>query len=283
MAMQIPTTMRAARLQAPGSTEHVVVTEVEVPTPASGEVLVRVEAAAVTRDELTWPEDRLPATPSYEVAGIVAAIGPDVADLQIGDDVFALMDFGRDGAAAEYALVAADLLARRAASLDAIHNACLPMGGLSSWQGLIDHGRLESGHRVLITGPAGGVGHLAVQLATSRGADVVDPDAEETLDLVFDTVGGETVSAVSSRIRPGGRLVSIAEEPPRPEGIEAVYFVVEPGGRQLEEVRRLADTGVLVPEVDSVFPLDQARSAFERAQARGKHGKVVLQVREPGS
>ena len=301
-------TMRAIRLSSPDGPEALVLEEVAVPEPAPGEALIRVHAAALTKDELEWPEDRLPAIPSYEVSGTVAAVATDVDTVSVGDAVYALTDFGRDGAAADYAAVAVELLAPKPRTLDDVQSAAIPLPGLSAWQGLFDHGALEAGQRVLITGAAGGVGHLATQLARHRGAHVIgtassasqeaargfgahevidssDLGLLEPVDLVFDTVGGATLEASPAVIRPGGRLVSVAEETPEisPEAkIETSYFVVEPNREQLVELTRLAETGDLVPAIDSVFPLADARSAFERAQASGKRGKVVLRVSEDG-
>jgi NADPH:quinone reductase-like Zn-dependent oxidoreductase len=150
----------------------------------------------------------------------------------------------------------------------------VPLAGLSAWQGLFDQGRLEAGERLLVHGASGGVGHFAVQLARARGAEVVDAE----VDLVFDTVGGETLARSGSLLREGGRIVSVAEEPPAELAGQAVYFIVEPNRDQLVELARLADEGELRPAIDSVFPLAEARAAFERLEARGKRGKVVLSV-----
>jgi NADPH:quinone reductase-like Zn-dependent oxidoreductase len=158
--------------------------------------------------------------------------------------------------------VPAAVLAPKPASLSHVQAAALPMGGLSAWQGLFVHGRLEAGERVIVTGASGGVGRLAVQLARRAGAEVVD---EGPADLVFATAGGE--------LPEGDRVVTIAAEAPG-----ATYFVVEPDREQLAELGRLADEGELVPAIDSTFPLDDAREAFERVAARGKRGKVVLDV-----
>jgi NADPH:quinone reductase-like Zn-dependent oxidoreductase len=136
------------------------------------------------------------------------------------------------------------------------------MGGLTAWQALFVHGLLARGERVLVTGASGGVGHIAVQLARHAGAAVVESGP---VDLVFDTRGGE--------IPVGERVVSIVEEVPG-----ATYFVVEPDHEQLLELGALVDAGDLRPEVDSVFPLTEARAAFERVAAPGKRGKVVLEV-----
>ena len=163
------------RLIAPTGIDGLVLQEIDVSVPEPGEALVRVHAAALTRDELEWPVDRLPATPSYELSGVVEAVGSGVDGVAAGDEVFALTPFDRDGAAAEYAVVPAAALAPKHA-LDHLEAAALPLAALSAWQGLIDHGGLEAGQRVVIHGAGGGVGHLAVQLARHRGADVVETD-----------------------------------------------------------------------------------------------------------
>jgi NADPH:quinone reductase-like Zn-dependent oxidoreductase len=301
-----PDHMRAVRLQPPGGIESIVLEEIPVPAPQSGEVLVRVHAAAITRDELDWPIDRLPATPSYELSGVVAGVGAGVEagshSLDVGTEVYALTPFDRDGVAAEYAVVPARVLAARPAGLGHTDTAAIPMAGLSAWQGLVVHGGLQSGQRVLVHGAGGGVGHVAVQLARSLGAHVIGTtsaaatahsftahqlvdhtavrfeDEVEPVDLVFDTSGGELLARSAAVLRQGGRIVTIAEQPPA--GFDATYFVVEPDGGQLRELTRLVDAGDVRPAVDSVFALTDAASAFRRSMARGKRGKVVLRVIE---
>jgi NADPH:quinone reductase-like Zn-dependent oxidoreductase len=233
--------------------EGLKVEEIETPSPRLGEVLVRVHAAAITRDELEWPTDRLPAIPSYELSGVV---------VDTGEAVYALTPFDRDGVAAEYAVVPSSVLAPKPSRLSHAEAAALPMGGLSAWQALFAHGRLTGGERVLVTGASGGVGHIAVQLARHAGAQVVQ---DGPADLVFDTVGGELPA--------GKRVVTIAAEAPG-----ATYFVVEPNHEQLLELARLADAGELRPAIDTVFPLTQAQAAFDRVAAHGKRGKVVLEI-----
>ncbi len=284
--------MRAIRLHAPGGIDGLALDEVDVPVPGDGEVLVRVHAAAITRDELDWPTDRLPAIPSYELSGVVEVTGPG-AGLRVGDEVFGLTPFDRDGVAAELAVVPVAVLARKPESLGHIESAALPMPALTAWQGLFDHGKLEAGRRVLIHGATGGVGHVAMQLARWKGAQVTGTasgaagdgifdrsagpfeEAIEPVDLVFDTGGGDTLRRSPAILAEGGRLVSVAEEPPKGAG---TYFIVEPSGAHLAEIARLADSGVLAVEIDSVFDLAEARSAFERLAQPGKHGKVVLRV-----
>jgi NADPH:quinone reductase-like Zn-dependent oxidoreductase len=298
--------VRAVRLHAPGGPEQLVVEELETPKPSDGEAVVRVHAAAITRDELDWRVDHLPAIPSYEFSGVVDAVGPGSSDLEAGDAVYALSGFDRDGAAAEYTVVPADYLAPKPQALGHVESAAIPLAALSAWQGLFDHGQLREGERVLVHGAAGGVGHFAIQLAHHRGAHVLgtastadleavrELGADEVIDhgrtrfeavidqvdLVFDTAGGERLRRSPAVLAAGGRLVSIAEEPPADGPIGAVYFVVEPNRKQLVALANLADDGNLRPTIDAVFPLAEARAAFERSTARGKRGKVVLRAAE---
>src|SRR4051795_10992103 len=246
--------MRVVRLRAPGGPEQLAVEEADRPRPDPGEALVRVHAAAITRGELEWPVDRLPAIPSYELSGVVEEVGPGVSDIAPGDEVFALTPFDRDGVAADYTAVPAELLAARPRSFSRAESAAIPLPALTAWQGLFDHGRLSAGERVLIHGAAGAVGGLAVQLARLHGACVVGTaaaaelgvvrelgaeeavdsatgfeDAVAPVDLVFDTVGGERLRRSRAVLRPGGRLVSVAGDPP--DGGE--YLIVEPNREQL--------------------------------------------------
>jgi NADPH:quinone reductase-like Zn-dependent oxidoreductase len=294
-------TMRAARLHTPTGPVGLSLDQVARPAPSEGEALVRVHAAALTRDELEWPTDRLPAVPSYELSGVVASVAEGVDDAAVGEAVYALIPFDRDGAAAEFVAVAARVLSPKPLSLGHLESAALPLAGLSAWQGLFEHGRLENGERVLVNGAAGGVGHLAVQLARWRGAHVIatvsaagldaarrlgahelfERTAElenllEPVDLVFDTAGGALLARAAALLRPGGRIVSVAEQ--APDGVAALYFVVESNRAQLAELARLVEAGHLRPTIDSVYPLEEVRAAFERCGMRGTHGKVVLRV-----
>lgn len=143
--------------------------QIEIPRPGAGEALVRVHAAAITRDELEWSLDRLPAIPSYELSGVVVEVIDGHGLVSVGDNVYALAPFDRDGAAADYAVVPANALAPKPRALGHVEAAALPLTALSAWQGLVVHGRLQAGHRVLIHGPGGGVSHPVVQIARHRG------------------------------------------------------------------------------------------------------------------
>jgi NADPH:quinone reductase-like Zn-dependent oxidoreductase len=291
--------MRVVRLRAPGGPERLAVENADRPRPGPGEALVRVHAAAITRGELEWPVDRLPAIPSYELSGVVEEVGPRVAGVGAGDEVFALTPFDRDGVAADYAALPADLLVGRPRALGHAQSAAMPLPALTAWQGLFDHGRLVADERVLIHGAAGGVGSYAVQLARARGAHVIGTasaanlgfirelgaheavdaatrfeDAVEPVDVVFDTAGGERLRRSGAVLRGGGRLVSVAEEPP--DG--GVYFLVEPNRDQLRSLARLVDVAELRPPSVEVFPLTSAREAFARSLEPRRPGKVVLAV-----
>jgi NADPH:quinone reductase-like Zn-dependent oxidoreductase len=230
--------MRVVRLRAPGGPEQLAVEEADRPRPGPAEALVRVHAAAITRGELEWPVDRLPAIPSYELSGVVEEVGPGVAGVAAGDEVYALTPFDRDGVAADYTALSAELLVVRPRALRHAESAAIPLPALAAWQGLFDHGRLGADQRVLIHGAAGGVGGFAVQLARARGAHVIGTasaanlglvrelgaheavdaatrfeDAVEPVDVVFDTAGGERLRRSLAVLRAGGRLVSGATCP----------------------------------------------------------------------
>jgi NADPH:quinone reductase-like Zn-dependent oxidoreductase len=242
---------------------------------------------------------------SYELSGVVEEVAADGGDVAVGDNVFALTPFDRDGVAAEFALVPTAFLAPKPVGLSYVESAALPLAGLTAWQGLFVHGEFQPNQRVLILGATGGVGHLATQLARWRGAHVIgtasagaaelarefgaeqvlDPAAPfvgsiEPVDLVFDTVGGDALARSADVLREGGRLVAVAEEPP-PEiagRVHATYFVVEPDREQLVELAALATDGILRPAIDSVFSMKDARAAFDRVMSSGKRGKVVIEV-----
>jgi NADPH:quinone reductase-like Zn-dependent oxidoreductase len=300
--------MNAVRLHTPNGPAGLVYEQIETPKPKDGELLVRVHAAAITRDELDWPVDRLPAIPSYEFSGVVAAIGSNVEGIVVGEEVYALSSFKRDGAAADFIVVQKEFLAPKPKKLDHVQSAAIPLAALTAWQGLFEHGLLTKGQRVLIHGATGGVGHLAVQLAHQRGAYVIGTVATENIafarklgvdevvdtsttrfeqvvgevDLVFDTVGGDRLARSLAVVCKSGKLVSVASEPSQEDakarGIEAIYFVVAPNREQLTEIAQLADGGMLEPKIGEVFPLEKAKEAFEHSLMHHGAGKIVLRV-----
>lgn len=309
--------MKALRLHRRGGPEALSFdTDVAVPEPGAGEVRVRVRAAALTPGELGWDEtyrnrdksERIPATPGHDVCGIVDALGAGVSDLRTGEAVFGLVDFPLNGSAAEYVVMPAADVAAAPRSIDAVTAAAVPLSSLTAWQALFDHGQLVAGQRVLIHGAAGGVGAFAVQLAKWRGAHVIATasaknvaavralGADEVidytaaafesqvrdLDLVFDTVGGDTLARSYGVLHKGGRLVSVAQPPDQAKavqhGVAAVFFIVRPSRAQLQQIAELIDGGHVRVQIEGTYPLAEGRSAFERVAAGHLRGKVVLVV-----
>jgi NADPH:quinone reductase-like Zn-dependent oxidoreductase len=289
--------MRVVRLRAPGGPEQLAVEEADRPRPGPGAVLVRVHAAAITRGELEWPVDRLPAIPCYELCGVIEEAAAGVAGIAAGDKVFALTPFDRDGVAADYTALPAELLLPIPRALGDAESAAIPLPALTAWQGLFDHGRLDADERVLIHGASGVVGGFAVQLARARrachrdgigGESGVGPRARRPRGHRRGDaprgLGGTRRPRVRHRGRravaavghgpAGGRLVSVAEEPP--DG--GVYFTVEPNREQLVSIARLADAGELRPAPVEIFEFASAREAFARSLERGRPHKVVLDV-----
>jgi NADPH:quinone reductase-like Zn-dependent oxidoreductase len=312
------TTMTTLRAHHRGGPEVLVVERAPIPAPAAGEVLIAVYAAAITFDELNWEEtwerdgvDRTPIIPSHEVSGVVAAVADDVTDFAVGDEVYGLISFDRDGAAAEYVAVPAADLAPRPATASHVVAAALPLAGLTAWQALDDHARVQPGERVLVLGGAGGVGALTVQLAALLGAEVattvrsdsardlvtgfggvrvIDTRTEEfdgpdaDYDVVIDTVGGQTLQRSVETLRPGGRLVTLSAPPPpglaEAFQIEATFFIVVPDRRQLGRIAELVDTAKLQVPIANTFPLVDGRAAFESGRRPDRRpGKTVLSVR----
>ncbi|WP_406375921.1 NADP-dependent oxidoreductase [Streptomyces sp. NBC_00647] len=310
-------TMHAVRGHRRGGPEELVYELAPRPVPGPGEVLVEVRAASVTTGELgwdaTWTDSfdgsggpRLPIVPSKEVSGVVAELGEGVTDFAPGDEVYGLIPFTRDGAAAEYVTVPAAVLAAKPRSLDHERTAALPLAGLTAWQGLAAHAGVAPGQRVLVHGGAGGVGSFVVQVAAALGAEVTatasarDADfvrglgAETVIDyagrrfedevkgadVVFDTVGGDTLDRSWRVLRPGGVLVGIVAPPAPPAGVDArgVFFVVEPDRAGLDQLSALVEAGRLVPQIDRVVPLESAPEAYAALEREHRRGKIVLRV-----
>jgi NADPH:quinone reductase-like Zn-dependent oxidoreductase len=304
--------MKAISLRARGGPEALAYEEVPQPRPGDGEVLVRVHAAGVIHTELSWVptwttqagEPRpLPVIPGHEFSGEISALAAGVRNVGVGDLVYGFNDWYRNGASAEYCVARVADFARKPSSVDHVQAAATPISALTAWQGLIERAGLAAGQRVLIHGAAGGVGTFAVQLARWRGARVIGTasaanldfvrslgadevidyravrfeDVARDVDVVFDTVGGETLERSWGVLKPGGRLVTTAAsgEQTTDERVRAAYFIVEPSRTQLSEIARLIDGGALRPVVGVVFPLAEARQAY---QHKPSHGKVVLRV-----
>ena len=292
-----------------------VITQVALPRPepTAGQLLVRVKAAGVGNwDALVregrLPNEHLPLILGYELAGIVEAIGTEVSGFKPGDEVYGATNEQLTGAYAEYALPSARMIAQKPKTLNFIQAASSPIGTVTAWQMLFDYAHAAAGQTVLIHGAAGNVGAYAVQLAklsdlhvvaTAASADldyvrglgaekVLDYEAEQLedslngVDIVLDTVGGETQERSLRVLKPGGILVSVVS--PLPEaaqkryGIRAAYFYVDVTTARLNEISRLFDNGKLATNVGSVLPLEQARTAHEMLGQPHKRGKIVLSI-----
>jgi NADPH:quinone reductase-like Zn-dependent oxidoreductase len=309
--------MMALRAHARGGPEQLVYEQAPAPSAGPGEVLIAVHAAAITFAELTWDlewttrdgKDRTPVIPSHEVSGVVSGLGDGVAGLAVGDEVIGLVDFDRDGAAAEYVAMPAAAVAAKPRSLSHLAAATLPLAALTAWQALVDHAALQPGEQVLVQGGAGGVGIFAVQLAailgghvtaTGRSADsgfVQDLGAERFIgaeagrtspagggfDVVIDTVGGAVLDASYSLLREGGRLVTLGAPPDQElaarHKVHAVFFVVEPDASELARLAEMADAGNLRAVISQTFPLAEGQKAFESGRNARPPGKTVLVVR----
>jgi NADPH:quinone reductase-like Zn-dependent oxidoreductase len=281
------------------------------PEAAGSDVVVEVHASGFTPGELSWPgtwtdrlgRDRRPSIPGHEVAGVVSALGYGTRGLTVGQRVFGLTDWTRDGTLAEYVAVEARNLAPLPGDVDFAVAASLPISGLTAWQGLFVHGRFQVGQSVLVHGAAGGVGSMATQLAREAGAYVIgtgraadrqtalDFGAQEFVDLdndsladvggvdlVFDVVGGDVGKRSIGLIRAGGMLVTIAGPPAaRPVDGLALDFVVAADRAQLDEVVRRVRDGRLRTNIGNVATLDNAVAAFNPTE-RIK-GKTIIRVR----
>lgn len=287
--------------------------ELSVPEPGIGDVLVEVKAASFTPTELDWPptwvdrsgHERAPVVPGHEVSGVVSSLGYGTTGFEVGDEVFGITDWYRDGAAAEYVAVEARNVTAKPDSLSHVDAAALSLAGLTAYQALFSHGRLGAGQTVVITGAAGGVGALAVQMArdaTARvvavahrwahplleelGADVViDPDDTDwnqavDADLLIDLVGGDLLHRCGAMLHSDGREVSaVAADVSAPRGGGSIFFVAEPNPAQLDELAVLVETGRIRPVVGQVLSLaDAPDRAFSSKRTGGLPGKVVWEV-----
>jgi NADPH:quinone reductase-like Zn-dependent oxidoreductase len=280
------------------------------PRAAINDVVVQVHASGFVGTELTWPStwtdrldrDRTPSIPGHELAGVVTALGYGTTGLSVGQRVFGLTDWYRDGSLAESAAVEARNLAPLPGDVDFTVGASLPISGLTAWQGLFDHGRLRAGQGILAHGAAGAVGSMVVQLAREAGAHVIgtgraadrqnalDFGAQEFLDLendvledvggvdlVFDLIGGDIGKRSARLVRPGGTLVSIVGPPQsRPDNGLAVDFVVEADRAQLREIVQRVRDGRLRTNIGTVSTLDDAVAAFNPTTRRA--GKTIIRV-----
>ncbi|MEU7768637.1 NADP-dependent oxidoreductase [Nocardia sp. NPDC049190] len=312
-----PLMMMALRAHERGGPERLVYEQAPRPTPGQDEICVAVRAAAITFAELSWPEtwetegiDRTPVIPSHEFAGVVAEVGPGVIDLTVGDSVFGIAPFDRDGAAAEFVVVPSACVARKETAVSDLAAAAAALPALTAWEALCDKTHLAAGQRLLIRGGAGAVGAFLIQFAHGMGVaitvtvtsasaeararrhgadDVVVTTAHsEALDLppfevAIDAVGGDVPEWMYASVRPGGRLI-VLQEPPSQEladkyAVRAVFFVVRTRRERLEALATLLATDRVEVAIAQTFPLSAGKAAYESGSSpKSRPGKTVILV-----
>jgi NADPH:quinone reductase-like Zn-dependent oxidoreductase len=288
-------------------------TLVERPEPpaAINDVIVAIHASGFVPTEMGWPStwidranrDRTPSIPGHDLAGVVTALGYGTTGLSVGQRVFGLADWHRDGTLAEYVAIEARNLAPLPGDVDFTVGASLPISGLTAWQGLFEHGRLRAGQSLLAHGAAGAVGTMVTQLGREAGAyvigtgragdrqkvldfgahefvDLANDDLKDVgaVDLVFDVIGGDVQTQSAALIRAGGTLVTIVGPPEaRPADGLAIDFVVETDRGQLSEIVQRVRDGRLRTNIGNIATLDDAVAALNPTERRT--GKTIIHVR----
>ena len=307
--------MKAIRLHQLGGPESLRYEDAPKPIPKGSQVLVQVYATAITPTEFDWYPTfhtteggmrPFPIILGHEFSGVVEAVGSDCTDVQVGGPIYGLSDWFIDGAQAEYCLTIPANIAPKPVTLEHTQAAAVPISALTAWQALIDRAHLSIGQRVLIHGAAGGVGSFAVQLARHQKAHVIATasaantdlvkalGADEVIDyritpfetvvgdvdVVLDTIGGNTRDRSWGILRKGGQLVTIAadSEGLKEQRVRDAFFIVEPNRNQLVNIAHLIDTGVLRPVVGAVFSVENFRQAYEQKPVRGKNVLRIAQT-----
>jgi NADPH:quinone reductase-like Zn-dependent oxidoreductase len=281
-------------------------TELPYPHAAENDVVVQVHAAGFTRGELDWPgtwtdragRDRTPTVPGHELSGVVVELGYGTTGLTVGQRVFGLADWTRNGTLAEYVAVEARNLAPLPADVDHVTAAAVPVSGLTAWQAFFDHAHLQPGQTVLIHGVGGAVGYVAAQLAREAGAHVIgtgrtadrstatelgvqqfvdlgtdELEAIGEVDVVLDVIGGEIRDRSTALVRPGGTVVTIADPPTtHPRDGRAIFFVVEPNREHLIHLATRLRDGRLKPLLTTTRDLSEAPKAFT------ERGRTIITV-----
>ena len=307
--------MKAVRIHRFGSPEVISLDDVPKPAPRNGEVVVRVNAAgigpwdALIRRGESVLEQSLPLTLGSDLSGVVDSIGAGVGEVNVGDEIFGVTNERFTGAYAEYAVAKAAMLAPKPKSLNHTHAASVPVVAVTAWQMVFDFAQLSSGQSVLIHGGAGNVGGYAMQLAKRAGAVVITTASVENdsyarrlgadgvidyrtarfekrvkeVDVVLDTVGGETLDRSYGVLKRGGIVVSSVAQPSKEKaeehGVRAVFFLVQVTTERLIDIAELINTGQLKTEVGEVLWLDEARRGHEMLEgAPHRRGKIVIKV-----
>jgi NADPH:quinone reductase-like Zn-dependent oxidoreductase len=308
--------MKAIRIHNYGGPELLKYEDAPRPQPGAGEVLIRVHATSV--NPIDWKvragymngfiPHSFPLILGWDVSGVIEEIGPKASRFKKGDEVYSLPDHTRNGAYAEYIVVRESEIALKPNALHHVRAAAVPLAALTAWQALFDTAQLQPGQRVLIHGSAGGVGHFAVQLAKWKGAYVIGTasaknhemlyqlgadelidyttqrfeDVARNVNVVLDTIGGDTQEHSWQVLKKGGALVSLVQAPSetkaREHGIRGIRLGARPNGQELVEIAKVIDVGKLAPVIDRILPLSEARRAHELSQSGHTRGKIVLRV-----
>jgi NADPH:quinone reductase-like Zn-dependent oxidoreductase len=313
-ALEEPT-MKAVRVHEFGGPEKLVLDDVPRPKPETGEVLLRVISAGVNPVDgkirsgmFADPRTKLPITLGYDVCGVVAALGPDAKHWKVGEPVYGMLPIASGGAYAEFVAVPERTLAAIPKNLDAAAAGGVPLAALTAWQALFDKAELKAGQTVLIHGGSGGVGHFAVQFAKAKGAKVLATasganqaflkeigadtaidyknqkfeEIAKDVDVVLDSVGGDTLERSYGVLKKGGFLVSIVtrvdEKKLEEKGLRGTSMLVQPSADELREITNLVEAGKVKPFVSATFPLAQAAEAQRKLEAGGVRGKIVLEI-----
>lgn len=309
-------TMKAVRIHTYGGADVLSYEDAPVPTPREGEVLIRVHATSVNPFDCAvragymtgYFNYSLPVILGTDVSGVIEKAGQGVTGVKPGDEVYTRAGVFRDGAYAEYALAQASDVAAKPKSLDHVHAAAIPHVSLTAWQALFALANLQKGQTVLIHGVAGGVGHIAAQLAKNLGARVIGTASEnlefartlgldqvidystaqfekevQDVDVVLDTIGGDTQERSWEVLKPGGILISIvqapSEEKAKAYGVRQGFVVSSPPVQDvLMKMAALVDSGQVKPHVSAVFPLQEVKKAHSLVERRHTRGKIALQV-----
>jgi NADPH:quinone reductase-like Zn-dependent oxidoreductase len=305
--------MKAARIHRFGPPDVIVVEDIPRPSPAPGEVLVRVAAAGVAPWDALIREGKSnvspppPLTLGSDLSGVVEAVGSGVSQFKNGDEIYGVTNPQFVGAQAEFAVAAAPMVSPKPGRLSSLEAASVPVVAVTAWQMLFEHARPEAGHRVMILGAAGNVGAYAVQLASDAGfhviavvgskdvafvrtlgaADVIDnrvtdfADVARSVDVVIDTVGGDTRDRAFGLLKPGGILVTVVSNAfvPARADVRSAFFYAEVTAARLGAISGLIASGRLIPQVGSVLPLADVRSAHAMlAGAPHRRGKIMLDM-----
>ena len=301
--------MKAVRIHAYGASDVLKLEDIPTPEPGIGEVLVKIKAASINPIDYKIREGHmkgaLPKTLGRDFSGTVESLGAGAAGFSKGDAVFGLLERDR-GSYAEYVATKASLLAAKPKNLHHDAAAAVPLAAITAWQGMVDHGGMHAGQRVLIHGGAGGVGHLAIQIAKAKGCWVattvsgrdkdfvlglgadqaIDYKSEKfedqvsDIDLVYDLIGGETQTRSFAVLKPRGALISTLQEPDKQKAKEknlrTAHYMADANGAELSEIAKLIEAGKIKPHLAARFPLEQTAKAQDMLEKEHVQGKIVL-------